>query len=222
MHKRKERLFFLKKLIKNPKAVGAIAPSSQNLGDFISRFVQGDINQTIIELGAGTGSLTKALLKAGIEPQNLILVELDGDMCRMLQDKFPLCQVLHGSADKLDALIDASLHGQIRTIISGIPMVNLSTAEKQAIITASMRVLAVDGQFLQFTYGPVSPLPAKKLGLKQKRLGHVLLNMPPATVWRYSNHDLTVKEPRKSPRSFEEKIRRIVALRRRAAGRLFK
>jgi phosphatidylethanolamine/phosphatidyl-N-methylethanolamine N-methyltransferase len=107
-------------------------------------------------------------------------------MCRMLREKFPKSQVIQGYASNLHNLISPDLHGTIPNIISGIPMVNLNFDEKQAIMKSVENVLKPQGQFLQFTYGPVSPLPAAKLGLTQKRLGHVLLNMPPAMVWCYT------------------------------------
>ena len=38
---------------------------------------------------------------------------------------------------------------------------------------------------LQYSYSPISPIPAKKLGVKAEIVRFVLRNVPPATVWRY-------------------------------------
>ena len=65
-------------------------------------------------------------------------------------------------------------------------MVNLSFEDQSQIVEGCFQSLTFEGKLLQFTYGPLSPLPSRKLGLKQKRLGHVLFNFPPATVWQYS------------------------------------
>jgi phosphatidylethanolamine/phosphatidyl-N-methylethanolamine N-methyltransferase len=209
--KNNEGLFFLKKLIKNPKAVGAVAPSSQSLGEFMSRYVDFNSDAHIVELGAGTGSLTKALIKAGANPEKLILLEIDDDMCRMLREKFPKSQVIQGYASNLHNLINQDLHGTIPNIISGIPMVNLNFDEKQAIMKSVEIVLKPQGKFLQFTYGPVSPLPAAKLGLTQKRLGHVLLNMPPAMVWCYTFGAVPQPERLKTLSRARSHIMRLVA-----------
>lgn len=184
-----DNIFFLRKLIKNPKSVGAIAPSSKKLGLFMARFVLPDHDGYILELGAGMGSLTKCLLKGGVRPERLILVELDEEMCRILRDRFPGVLVIHGDASQLKHALPAPYHQKIKTVISGIPMVNLSLEEQRLIIEGTMAVMDPGGQFLQFTYGPLSPLPAKKLGLKQRRLGHVFFNVPPATVWCYIKGD---------------------------------
>jgi phospholipid N-methyltransferase len=56
-------------------------------------------------------------------------------------------------------------------------------------VASFINVLKESGHILQFSYGPLSPLCVKKLGLKKKRLGHILLNIPPATIWQYSRED---------------------------------
>ena len=50
-------------------------------------------------------------------------------------------------------------------------------------------MLAQDGVFVQFTYGPLSPVPrviTRSLELVKDRSAWVLRNVPPASVWRYS------------------------------------
>lgn len=185
IRKRDESLLFLKQLIKNPKSLGAIAPSSPTLADFICSYVPIIDNHLVVEIGAGTGRFTQALLRAGIKPENLTVLEIDPDMCDFLRLNFPHVNVIEGDASQLHTLLSEIWIGKVGTIISGIPMVNLSKEDQSQIISSCFNVLNESGSFLQFTYGPVSPLPTKKLGLKKKRLGHVLLNFPPATVWRY-------------------------------------
>ncbi len=185
IRKRDESLLFLKQLIKNPKSLGAVVPSSPVLADFICSHVPIFDNHLVVEIGAGTGRFTQALLRAGVKPENLAILEIDPDMCTFLRHNFPQVNVIEGNASQLHTLLPESWLGKVGTIISGIPMVNLSKEDQSDIITSCFSVLNDTGNFLQFTYGPVSPLPTKKLGLKKKRLGHILLNFPPATVWRY-------------------------------------
>ena len=47
------------------------------------------------------------------------------------------------------------------------------------------RVLKPGGRVLQYTYHVSSPLPEHKLGVKGRREGVVLLNVPPASVWSF-------------------------------------
>lgn len=139
-----------------------------------------------MEIGAGTGSLTQTLLHSGIPPEKLIVVELDPDLCAFLKKTLP--SQIHLICDDACALKDTlppHAHGHITTIISGIPMMNLDFKEQGGIVDACFDVMNEGGSLIQFTYGPMSPLPAKRLGLSKKRIGHVLMNIPPASVWRY-------------------------------------
>lgn len=180
-----ENIFFIRKLLRNPRSVGAIAPSSKKLGAFMSRHIKP--GEKVIELGAGTGGLTKALLASGMDLNNLILVELDKDMCKLLHAKFPGVTIVQGCATRLPELMEehAPHMREVQTIISGIPMVNLNFVTQESIMRACFSVLDGDGRFLQFTYGPKSPIPYKKMNLSAQRLGSVFQNVPPAIIWQY-------------------------------------
>ncbi len=184
--KREENLLFLKQLVKNPKALGALVPSSEALGKFISKQINCKSEGYFVEIGAGTGSLTLALLRAGIQPDRLYVIEIDPALSSFLKKKLPAdVHVITGDAAHLSRLLPEPIVGHVDTVISGIPMMNLTIFEQTQLIQSSFQVIKKGGSLLQFTYGPLSPLPAKKLGLNKKRIGHVLFNFPPATLWRY-------------------------------------
>jgi phosphatidylethanolamine/phosphatidyl-N-methylethanolamine N-methyltransferase len=215
IRKRDESLLFLKQLIKNPKSLGAIAPSSPMLADFICSHVPIQDSHLVVEIGAGTGRFTQALLRAGVKPENLTVLEIDPDMCDFLKLNFPQIKVIQGDAGQLHTLLSDGWVGNVGTIISGIPMVNLSKEDQSQIISSCFNVLNESGNFLQFTYGPVSPLPTKQLGLKKKRLGHVFFNFPPATVWRYwkqAINSITIHDVQQQEKKLEKlnKIRKFV------------
>lgn len=219
IRKRDESLLFLKQLIRNPKSLGAVVPSSQMLADFICGHVPTAENHLVVEVGAGTGRFTQGLLKAGIKPENLIVLEIDPLMCSFLRKNFPHINVIEGNANQLHTLLPNEWVGKIGTIISGIPMVNLSGEDQEQIISSCFQVLSETGFVLQFTYGPISPLSSKKLGLTKKRLGHVFMNFPPATVWQYSRQTERPKENNKKGNiTFDRlsKISKMVALKVRA------
>ncbi|MBX9977924.1 MAG: methyltransferase domain-containing protein [Alphaproteobacteria bacterium] len=185
--KREENLLFFKQLVKNPKALGALVPSSEALGKFISKQINLTGDPYFVEIGAGTGSLTMALLRAGVRPDRLFVVEIDPSLSDFLKKKLPSdIHVITGDACHLSCLLPEHVIGHVDTVISGIPMMNLTIFEQMNLIQSSFQIMKPEGSLLQFTYGPLSPLPAKKLGLQKKRVGHVLLNFPPATIWRYT------------------------------------
>lgn len=187
LKKQEEKVLFFKQLVKNPRSLGAIVPSSEALGTFISQQLTIQPGCYFVEIGAGTGSLTKALLQASMDPRCLYVVELDPMLAAYLRKHLPDdVTVITGDARDLENLLPPHIIGHVEAVISGIPMMNLNTQEQWDLIDASFRVMHLHGSFLQFSYSPLSPLPAKKLGLEKKRVGHVLKNFPPATVWRYN------------------------------------
>lgn len=181
-----ENVVFFKSLLKAPLKMGAVFPSSKNLAYSISKFVSiPNSDEYVIELGAGTGRLTAALLKRGIPSSQLIIFEMQPSLAKFLRKTFPSVTIIEGNAVNLHLLLPEKVIGRIQTIVSGIPMVNLRFQDQQQIITAVKSVMKSDGVLLQFTYRPGSPLPSHKLGLDQRYLGHVFLNMPPAAIWEY-------------------------------------
>ncbi len=183
-----ENVIFFKSLLKAPLKTGAFFPSSRNLASSISSFVNlPESDEYIVELGAGTGRLTSALLERGIPSSQLIVFEMQPSLAKFLRATFPLVTVIEGNATDLLTLLPEKAIGNIKTIVSGIPMVNLRFHEQQQIVTAIKNVMKTNGALLQFTYRPSSPLPSNKLALSQRYLGHVLLNMPPAAIWEYKN-----------------------------------
>ena len=181
-----EELLFFRRWIAHPLKVGAVLPSSPALAKLVARQVHLGSNEAVVELGAGTGSVTKALLKAGIPPNRLFVVEIDPDLCGFLRRQFPQAQVIQGDATKLPELLPAKWIGKVPFVISGIPMVTLPIEVQRKMFAAWFAVMRPHGRVLQYTYSLVSPVPEKKLGLKGKRRGLAVLNVPPAWVWSYT------------------------------------
>ena len=182
---RDEVLFFLRRWVRHPLRLGAVIPSSKALTTLVAEQVKLRPNRIIVELGPGTGCLTRSLLEAGVPTERLFVVELDPELCSYLKKSLPNVQVIHGNACDLPALIPQQYHGCVSTVISGIPMTTLSQETQRSIISAAFSLMDEEGDMLQYTYRPVSPIPAGRLGLSKERVGVIFRNLPPATVWRY-------------------------------------
>ena len=79
----------------------------------------------------------------------------------------------------------------VDAVVSGLGMLSMSRATQRAILSAVFAVLGGSGRFIQFTYGPASPVPREllnELGIGVKRAGIAWLNVPPATVYVYTRH----------------------------------
>jgi phosphatidylethanolamine/phosphatidyl-N-methylethanolamine N-methyltransferase len=175
---------FFRRWLANPLQMGSIIPSSEALcRRVVAQTVRGG-DEAVLELGAGTGVISRALLDAGVPAERLFVVEIVPDMAAHLRRVLPGAQVIEGDARRLPELIPPAWHGRIGTVICGIPLVLLPRAEQRRFIDA-MEAVAPGRGFLHFSYCVTSPLPARRHGLSARREAWTPLNFPPASVWRY-------------------------------------
>lgn len=176
---------FFRRWLANPLQMGSVVPSSHALCQCVVRHTRRAADEAVLELGAGTGVISQALLEDGVPPERLIVVEIVPEMANYLRDRLPGVLVIEGDARKLPSLLPRHWHGRIGTAICGIPLVLLSLAEQRRFIDAIDAVAPGRG-FLQYSYRFTSPLPSRKHGLTTKREAWTPLNFPPASVWRYT------------------------------------
>ncbi|MBL8831923.1 MAG: methyltransferase domain-containing protein [Rhodospirillales bacterium] len=165
--------------------VGAVLPSSASLARLVARQVHPEDGQCVVELGPGTGPVTKALLEAGVPADRLFVIEIDAALSAHLRREFPHVNVIQGDATRLKDLLPAGWIGKVACVISGIPMLPLPVEVQRALTDAAFEVMAPGGEILQYTYSLASPIKEKPLGLKGRRRGIAMLNLPPAWVWSY-------------------------------------
>lgn len=177
---------FLLRVLKNPRQLGAVAPSSRRLVEVLARHAIVDDHSPIIELGGGTGALTRALIKTGIDPSRIYVIELDPALANYLKTALPQVNVIHGNAAHLDQILPKKVIGKVKRVVSGLPMINIPEPIRKQILESSFGVLAPEGAFLQYTYSPRSSINAEAYGLNKKRLGTIFRNLPPATIWQYT------------------------------------
>jgi len=181
----KEAALFFVRWLKAPNRIGAVAPSSKLLARAMAREVAGAGPGPIVELGGGTGSVTRALLEAGIAPERLIVVERDRKLHGLLAERFPALKVLHGDAGHLRRLLAPLGIKEAAAVVSSLPLISMPRHTRTRIIAESFALLGQGRPFVQFTYGPVSPIARREMGLAGKLAARVWANLPPASVWRY-------------------------------------
>ena len=175
---------FLRRWLANPLQMGSIVPSSPALCRRIVAQVRRAPDEWVIELGAGTGVVSRALVAGGIPHSRIILVEIERKLAGHLRETMPGTDVIEGDARALPELIPLSRHGRVGTVICGIPLVLLSVSQQHRFIQA-MAAVAPGRGFLHYSYCATSPLPWRKHGLLARREAWTPLNLPPASVWRY-------------------------------------
>lgn len=175
---------FLRRWLANPLQMGSVVPSSATLCRRIAGLIERGPQDYVLELGAGTGVLSSALLAAGVPAEKLIVVEIVPEMAAHLRRILPSARVICGDAFDLARAIPAEAHGRIGTAICGIPLVLLPLQRQRAFLE-SVEAVAPGKGFLLYSYCVTSPLPWKTLGLAARREAWTPLNFPPASVWRY-------------------------------------
>ena len=183
--KRDDDLRFIRTWFEKPLSMGAVAPSGRVLARTMARYVDPNGHGPIIELGPGTGPVTDALIKNGVDPARLVLVEFDPAFCRLLQERYPQATVVQGDAYTLRKLVGALLQTPAAAIVSGLPLMTKPLRTRLRLITDAMAMLAPDAPFVQFTYAVVSPIPTRMAGVRAERSEPIWLNVPPARVWVY-------------------------------------
>ncbi len=164
--------------------MGSLIPSSRELSKRMAQHLFLKEGHFVIELGGGTGALTRSLLQH-VSAENFCVIEKDLKLVKHLRTLFPHILIIHGDATHLSSLIPNSFSNKVTTIISGLPLLTLPMDTQKKIIEESLKVLVPEGRILQFTYSPFSSLPAHKYGLSKTRKGVVLSNFPPASIWSY-------------------------------------
>jgi phosphatidylethanolamine/phosphatidyl-N-methylethanolamine N-methyltransferase len=189
--KRKENFLFFRRWIKHPLQLGTLAPITANLANLAASSVSNP-KGTYVEIGAGTGRLSRALLYQGVKPENLALVDLDKFFCDFLRQTLPsilkseekMPHIIEGDAAHLPSILPSHFVGNVDIVFSVIPLMYIPPTARQTIIEAAFKVLKPGGSIIHITYNPRSPLDFMR-NLNQRRYGQVWLNLPPGFVWRY-------------------------------------
>jgi phospholipid N-methyltransferase len=181
-----ESLMFLRSWLRNPRRVGAVAPS----GPALARRITAEITPAsapVIELGPGTGAFTQALLLRGVPPDRLVLIEADRAFARALEVRFPTLRILAMDAARLGQIEPPFGDERAGAVVSGLPLLAIPAPAVDAIVAGAFAQLREGGSFYQFTYGPRCPVPRAtldRLGLVAERNGFAVWNLPPASVYR--------------------------------------
>ena len=99
-----ERRAFLKQFVKNPRTVGALAPSSTQLAEAMVDGIPWDSVRTAIEVGPGTGAFTAAIRERLKDEARFFVVEINPAHCERLRVRFPDLTIHEGSAIDLPSL----------------------------------------------------------------------------------------------------------------------
>ncbi len=180
-----DELRFFKGWIDKPKAVGSIVPTSSVTARRMASVVDPGSGLPVLEVGPGTGVITRAILARGIKPENLYAVEYSEDFVRHLEDHYPGVNVIQGDAFDLDKTLGDKRGLRFDSVISGVPLLNFPVAQRIAYLEDLLNRIPVGRPVVQLTYGPLSPIPAGRGNYTVKHFDFVIRNIPPTQLWIY-------------------------------------
>lgn len=179
-----EELRFFKGWLDSPKGVGAIVPTSMVTARAMAAVIRPESGLPVLELGPGTGVITRAILERGIVPEKLYSVEYSRDFAENLRQSFPEIHVIEGDAFALDDTLGAARDLTFDAVICALPLLSFPREQRQALVHDLLRRVPPGRPVIQLTYGPMSPVRAEP-GLEVEHHDFILRNLPPTQLWIY-------------------------------------
>ncbi len=180
------RIDFFKEFIKNPLGVGAIVPSSRYLRQRMLSSIPFQDDLVIVEYGPGGGAFTDHMASKLSEGSTLVVVENNPSFYEALQAKYKDTPNVHlhlGSVEDIQDILAQHGLSHADYVVSSIPFLSLGTEFTHNVFKATKGILKPTSQFILFQYTRMleSILSAH---FSQYSTSKVLLNMPPATVFK--------------------------------------
>lgn len=180
-----DELKFLRGWIDKPKAVGAIIPTSSVTARRMASVIDLKSKLPVLEIGPGTGVITKAILAKGVRPQDLYAVEYSHDFVEHLRKLYQGVNIIEGDGFDLDRTLGEHAGLTFDCVVSGVPLLNFSIARRVAYLEHLLKRIPHGRPVVQLTYGPKSPIPPGHGNYTVEHFDFILRNIPPTRLWIY-------------------------------------
>ena len=147
-----ENIQFLQAFLKNPGKVGSITPSSPELAQKMIAGIRPGDEKVVLELGVGTGAITKFLQDMVPDNRSYLGVELDKDLVRSLKRNYPELEIVRGNAAQAVAIHNRSGLGKVGYIICCLPFVSLPNEVGEQILLEVDKFMQQGCIFRTFQY----------------------------------------------------------------------
>jgi phosphatidylethanolamine/phosphatidyl-N-methylethanolamine N-methyltransferase len=177
---------FLGKFLTQGTAIASVAPSSRWLSRTTVRNIDWDRARTLVELGAGTGPITRVIAAKARPDCRVIVIERDRDFARLLRQRFgdrANFDVVEGDVLELGAILSDRGICQVDHVISGLPVPSFSPELQQGLFRTIRAILPGSG-----TYNQITEIPWVFWRFYRKFFEHVEFvleprNLPPAGAY---------------------------------------
>lgn len=181
----KEDYRFIRGWIKNPAAVGAVKPTSEVTARHMAGLLPIETGLPVLELGPGTGVITKQILNRGLPSEKLVSVEYSPAFYNHLVEQFPGVNFVNGDAFNLAETLKHVEFDTYAGVIGAVPLLNVSMPRRISMIDQCLEMIMPNGPFIQISYGPKPPVEAVPGKFTVEKSGRIYRNFPPAGIWVY-------------------------------------
>ncbi|MFO0880291.1 MAG: methyltransferase domain-containing protein [Gemmataceae bacterium] len=173
-------LLFFGKFLRHGVAISSFVPSSR----YVSRAILRDIDwarcSCVVELGAGTGPITREILAVAPPTCRVVILERDPDFCTLLRERFPQADIVEADALDLDRVLEERQLERVDHFICGLPLPSFPRAARETVLEVVFRRLMPSGTFRQLTHMPYIYYQIFRRYFHRVSFRFVLRNFPPA------------------------------------------
>lgn len=186
------QLLFLKTFLRNPRSVAAVMPSSRRMGRMMADELTYRDDQTIVEIGPGTGTFTCELARRMAPGARMFAIEREPAFAQHLRRRLPGVDVCLGDAIDLQSHMQRRGLDSADYVVSGIGWPGVPPAPREVTLAAIADCLVPGGKFLTFGYHVSWALPSTwsfwrllNRTFREVSISPVIwANVPPAFIYR--------------------------------------
>lgn len=181
-----------KEFLRNPRATGAVMPSSNKLSRVITSEIGLRTAKRVVELGPGTGAITRHIVNEIAPDAKFVAVELNDKIYHAFKTRYPDINIVNDTAANLRAILAREEMFEADIIISGLPWASFGTALQRRLLKEIIDSLSPHGIFTTFAYLQGLAMPSARDFRKRlerrfstvNRTPIIWTNIPPAVVYR--------------------------------------
>jgi phospholipid N-methyltransferase len=177
---------FLGKFLRHGTTIASVAPSSRFLSRTTLRNIDWQRATAVIELGAGTGPITRAIAERARPDCRVVVVEQDPDFAGLLRERFGRLanfDIVEGSVQDLGSILANRGITAVDHVVSGLPVPSFPRALRNDLFQAVGAVLRPEGSYNQITEIPWVYWRFYRRFFRDVRFAFEPRNLPPAGAY---------------------------------------
>lgn len=176
---------FFRGWLSRPKTTGSVVPTSWVMARRMASVADPASQLPVLELGPGTGVITRAILAQGIVPSRVVSLEYSAEFIARLRRDISGVNFIQGDAFDLQNSLGAYADAKFDCVISALPLLNFPMEGRISLMEDLLNRIPPGRPVIQFSYGLKPSVPRGRGNYIVARYDIVLRNVPPAQLWIY-------------------------------------